>query len=390
MSLERQFSSKTWIISALMMFLTFGGLSVVQFSTILFEKNLEFSKAWIGTLLMASSLMSIVLPFLLQWIQRWVSNPNLILSALLLLASLSVAALPFATHPLVALVVYCLLGLAKFGTSNMQITNAMSLTKYKGQNYFLLLRSIGTLGFAVFCLISMALSQYWDVPQLYWLFSLAYLLGAIASLGNQDVIPKQVELVSLSKVWKWFQQGPTFILLALVTLANMTAFIGASYVGNFIQNELDGTPTDVSIAWSTATFLEIPFFGLSIWILNRFGLKQLLFFGMITNALRLILTAHCDSLYTLYAIQGLHGIFYGATLSGFSIYLNQYYKSNQIHHLQLFSSFLYAGIGSSLAGKLGASLWDYQDLRFTYQCSGVLAILVCIALLFVRLEKAHD
>lgn len=373
-----------------MMFLTFGGLSVVQFSTLLFEKDLQFNKAWIGTLLMASSLMSIVLPFLLQAIQKWVKNPNAILTALLMTASVSVALLPYATNEWIALIVYCILGLAKFGTSNMQITNALTLTKDKGQNYFLALRSIGTLGFAVFCLITMILADYFTLPQLYWVFSIAYMLGAVASLVNQDVIPRHTDFISLRQVWNWFKEGPTIPLLLLIVLANMTAFIGSSFIGNFVQNELQGGTKDVSIAWSIATFLELPFFAICIWVLNRFGLKKLIIFGMVSNALRLTLTGYTDTLWGLFAIQSLHGIFYGATLSGYSIYLNQFYKSHQIHHLNLFSSFLYGGIGSAVAGKLGAMLWDYDDLRFTYICSGILAIFVSLLLLFIRFEKNND
>lgn len=112
--------------------------------------------------------------------------------------------------------------------------------------------------------------------------------------------------------------------------------------------------------------------------------------GMITNAMRLLLTAGISSMEGLFMIQALHGIFYGSVLSGFSIYLSKTYKSEQIHHMQLFSSFLYSGIGSSIAGKLGAALWNDQDLRFTYQMTGVLAILVSIVLVFVKIEPSHD
>lgn len=390
MVIEQHFNRRTWILSGLMMFLTYGGLSVVQFSTLLFEKNLNFSKPWIGTLLMASSLMSITLPFLLHVIQRWVKNPNKILTFLLFSGAISVAVLPFASNEWVALVVYCFLGLAKFGTSNMQVTNALSLTKSKGQNYFLLMRSMGTLGFACFCLISMLLADHYSLPSLYWLFSGAYFMGALASIGNQQVIPKQKEIIPLQQVLKWFQKGPTIALLLLVVLANMTAFIGASFLGNFIQNELGGTAKEVSLAWTIGTFLEIPLFGFCIIILNKFGLKTLIMVGMITNAMRLLLTAGISSMEGLFMIQALHGIFYGSVLSGFSIYLSKTYKSEQIHHMQLFSSFLYSGIGSSIAGKLGAALWNDQDLRFTYQMTGVLAILVSIVLVFVKIEPSHD
>lgn len=381
------YNKSAWVFSGIMMFLTFGGLSVVQYSTLLFEHDLNFSKAWIGTLLMCSSLMSIALPFLLQIIGKWVKNPNIILTVLLFIASISVAILPFASNPWVALLVYCILGLAKFGTSNMQITNALSITKSKGHSSFLMMRSIGTLGFAVFCLVSMILSDYLKLPQMYWLFAGAYFLGGIASLFNQSVIPKQKEFVPLKTVWNWFKKGPTLTLLVLISLSNLTAFIGASFLGNFVINEMGGTHKEVSIAWSIATFLELPFFAICIWILKRFGLKKLILFGLVTNALRLLLTAYSNELWSFYAAQSLHGIFYAATLSGFSIYLNQRYKSDQIHHLQLFSSFIYAGFGSSIAGKLGAFIWDYSDLRFTYFSMGILAIFVSTYFLFIKLDE---
>jgi hypothetical protein len=137
-------------------------------------------------------------------------------------------------------------------------------------------------------------------------------------------------------------------------------------LSKFIHDDLGGSKSQVGIAWTVATFAEMPLIWSSIFFLKRFGVKGLVLCGFATSLVRMGLLWKVQSLSGLYLVQTLHGLFYGGSLSGVGIYLSRRYGDAAMHRLQLVSQSFYGGFAAAIGGKATGMVWASFGLRAVY------------------------
>jgi PPP family 3-phenylpropionic acid transporter len=362
-----------------MVFFGFGSYASSLYHTILFEYHKGMNEAQIGNILMVAAIIQIMTPFLIIWSGRFVSNPNQILTWLFFGIAVNLIILPLIEGFYPILFFYTLLSFFIGGSFPLAITSILAASKSLSESWFLFARSMGTLGFALFCLFSAILAADIPLEQVYPFFALSALTAFILSKYNNH-LPRQITRPSVRHTIKLLSQHQTPRLLFIIALASIAAYGGTTLLGNFIRSELGGTNADVGKAWSIATFFEIPLIWAGIYLFRRMGLKNLMLAGIVILGIRFSLNAFCPSIEFFFYIQTIHGLFYGATLTGMGIYFRRVYGEQHVHHLQLFAGVIYGGLASALSGKIGTLIWEYQGLRTMYIWFGAFAFMAALAL----------
>ena len=378
----RNFFTNPTILKALFLtFFGFGCFSGVQFHSIVMEDLHQLDKGFIGLILMIGTLTGLTSPFVTSYLARYIQNPNKLLGLTFLSYIVFLFVFVRATSPLLSLLSFAGISFGMQVIFPMLNTNIILATKDQGHGTYLFIRSIGTLGFAGFCFFSTIASRYLDLPNLYYLFIFASLMGCIATFFNGEVIPKEPKKRQLKEIFGSIFQKQTTILMISLGFANFSTVLGLSLIGNFIKGELGGTETDVSWAWTLATFAEVPLIWCSILLLKKTNLKFFIFIGLLSTTIRMGLTWHVEDLTQFYYIQTLHGIFYGTSLTGFGIYLQKKYGEAKLFIFQQYTAVIALGIPGAIAGRLAGWIWDEYGFRTLYQVSFVFGLLACTVLL---------
>jgi len=367
---------------ALMFYFGFAAYSAQQFHTVLLEFHHGFTENQIGTTLMLAAATQFATPFLILGLGKKISPPDRLLQAAYLLFALCLQILPRLESSRSVALCYILLTLATNAVFPMQITAILTASRHLGDEWFLALRSVGTLGFASFCLLASLLTQYIDVPAMYNLFSAAGVVAFLLSLTSRPMIPPQEPDTPVRNALQMLGQRQVLVWLGALALGNLSMFAGTSVLGNFIRHELHGTNAMVSFSWTLSTFAEIPLIWLSMILLRHFSLRTMILIGLGAAALRMGLTWIVKDYHWFVAIQLLHGLFYGAALSGFNLFLRRRFGTAHLYSLQLFAALAHGALASSLGGRLAGSVWHYLGLRNLY---GVCAALLLGAFLLLAL-----
>ncbi len=385
--------------SALLIFFGFGAMAAFQFHGVLMEQDMGLSPETIGYIFMLGALSSMTAPLIVTAISSIVPNPNLLLSTVFFVLSGIYIIFPYLREPYLITLVFMMITLLVSLVFNVGQTNIQIATQHIGSSYFLFLRAIATLGFAISCFLSSKLSEYYSLQKVYLLFSLFSVIALFFSFKNLSVIPHQVNnhplLATLKNTFthtmRLMGTPNTVLVILLIFIASISANMGSTLIGNFVTNELDGSNASVGTAWYIATFAEVPFILLSIVILKRFDLKILILTGMAVLAIRMWLIYESHTLTSFYIIQLLHGVFYGSTLAGTSIYFKRMYGDKNLHFIQVYSGMIIAGLGGAAAGRINGYLWEHYDLRTVYITASALA---CIAffgfLFFVKIPREKE
>jgi len=366
----------------LMFFFAFAAFSAQQFHAILLEFHHNFSEVEIGNALMFSAATQFVTPFIILIAGRKILNPDRILQFMFLLFALTLFLLPRLESQMAVTICFVSFSLAAYSVFPMQMTAILNASRNLKDGWFLVLRSIGTLGFASFCLLSGFLVKFISVPQLYNVFSAAAVIAFVFSLNKTQMIPQKDKLPSFKVIFSRLANREVGVWLGAVALGNLAMFAGTSVIGNFIRHELNGNDAMVSFSWTLSTFTEIPLIWASILILNRFSLKTMVLIGLLSASLRMGLTWIAEDFRFFVAVQMLHGLFYGAALSGFNLFLRRRFGLDQLHSLQLFAGLAHGALASSLGGKLAGSVWHLIGIRNLY---GICAILLLAGALLLLL-----
>ncbi|MGL1936314.1 MAG: MFS transporter [Fibrobacterales bacterium] len=382
------FTNKTIRQSALLIFFAFGAIASFQYHGVVMEQNMGLSPKTIGTVFMIGALASVLAPLLVSVISALIPNPNTLLSLVLLTIALLYLFFPSLTNLYAIYATFFTLSFSVSLVFTIGQTNIQIATRSQGSGYFLFLRSIATLGFAISCLISSFLAESFTLQQVYYLFALFAIIALLFSLGNRSVIPTESRttrtnvFTSFATTVKQLSQKNTFLMVSAIFLANTGANMGSTLVGNFMQNELNGTNAMVGTAWYIATFAEVPLILLSITILKRFELKTLIAVGISVMLLRMALISITTTVPLFYLVQTLHGLFYGATLAGTSIFFKRVYGEKHLHLIQVYSAMVIAGLGGGLAGKLAGLIWEWYDLRMVYLVASLFGVASLILFTF--------
>lgn len=375
-------SIKQLVAPASMIWLGFAAFASNQYHTLVLETQHHFSAVAIGSTIAIGALSQMLLPWALLWLSHKIHKTENLLRISYITLAISLVLFPHLQNPALVVAGYFAIVASISSSATLQSISIISQARPFGDGWVLWLRSMGTFGFAASSLFSSLLASLLGITGLYYLFAFWAFIAAASSFGMTAPFPQDREPWSLRKTWFALKDRNTLIILIGVALANLAITAGTSVISNFIHGEIGGSHAQVSLAWTIATFAEMPLIWGSILLMRKFGLKGLLLSGMISSFIRMTLLWKVETMQSLYAIQILHGLFFGATLSGVGIWLAQRYGAARMRSLQLVSQSFYTGLSGVLGGQMAGMIWESFGLRSVYLWASVL-LLISIGIIII-------
>ncbi len=364
------------------MFSIFAGLSAAQFHTYLFESR-GLGGFQIGLLLMVAQFAAILSPLSQVPLIRYFKGPRLPLVFMLLGASIALVLLPYLHTFSAFIILFTLFSFCAASVFPLNAAFTFDAMRDIGHSSFFYIRTIGTMGFMVGCLISLFFPQLAQLPLLYKGFSLALfvaLLLVFFGYGENSWRGKGFKSKALysapgfKEALSLLKNGVTLKLLLLLGWMNFANVLAIGVQGNYLIHRWNQGQGSISLAWVISTTCEIPLMIICALMLKRYGLRSVLALGIIGTVLKLVGLAFAGTLTQYYLALTMHGCFYSGALTGFSIYLDRYYDPDDRASLQTISGVFYSGIPSAMAGLSSGWIWHHHGLRAVYYVSGALSI----------------
>jgi MFS family permease len=367
------------------LFLSFAGLSAIQFHGYLFER-MGFSPLQIGLLLGAGYAAGILAPLAQVSAIRWLRGPRLPLVIAFAGAGAGVALLPHA--PGYGTLLLLFFG-SLFGSACVHpLTTACTLevTRPGDSAAFFLVRTFGTMGFLAGCVASYFQPGPSRLPWLYLGFGIAFWVAIPAALRffrphDPRRAPEDILITPNPRRAPGFRRAlrllsaprPRRLLwaLAAMSLANSMALL---VQGNYLTARFGGGQSSISLAWIVSTAVEIPLMILCARLVDAHGLRAVIGFGLLGTTVKLGLLGIADSYGAYLAGLAFHGCLYSGALGGFNLLVHRRYAAADRPTLQALGTFFYQGIPAALGGGLAGLLWDVFGLRSVYWVSAVIAL----------------
>lgn len=372
-----------------MIWLGFAAMASNQYHTLLLEKQHHLGATAIGTTVALGASSQILLPWILLYAGNWFRNADKILRRAYLSLSICLAAFPFVEGQWLAMLCYFGIIASMSVGATLQSITIIAAARPKGDAWVLLLRSVGTFGFASSCLMSSLIAEQVGYEGLYLVFSFWGIVAIISSKKAGQSMPPDSSPVDMRDTFRRLTERKTLALLSAVFLANLAISGATSVLSNFIYNDLGGTKTQVSLAWTIATFAEMPLIWGSIFFLRRFGIKGLILTGFLCSTLRMGILSQVDTFGQLYVVQVLHGLFFGASLSGVGLWLAKRHGTDKLQRLQLVSQSFYGGVAAAIGGQATGMIWDAFGLRSVYFAAFLVLVVACTILIIGFREETQ-
>jgi len=368
------------------MFLIFAGLSATQFHSYLFESK-GIRGLQIGILIMAGQGAAILSPLLQVAIIRRFGGPRIPLMLMIVGASVTLALLPYMRDFRSFLVLFPAFSFCAASIFPLNAACTLEAMLGLGHGAFFRIRTLGTLGFLVGCLISVGFPHLSDLPLLYKGFSAALMLALGVVVWEFRRLPPRSATADSARVPKVGSVAPGFrqslglladpVTLRLLLVLGLMNFANTMAIGvqaNYLVHRWQEGQRTISLAWVVSTACEVPLMLLCARVLNRYGLRYVLGLGIVGTLLKLVGLASAGTLWQFYLALTMHGCFYSGALTGFSVYLDRKYRREERPTLQTLAGVFYGGIPSTLAGLTAGWIWHALSLRSVYLLSGGIAI----------------
>jgi len=351
-----------------------------QYHTLMLEHRHHLSGTIIGTTVALGACTQIVLPWLILLAGNWFRNSDRILRCAYIGLGIFLAAFPFVKSSWGAM--FCYFGIIASMSvgSTLQGITIIAQARPQGEHWVLLLRSVGTFGFAASCMLSSLIADHVGYEGLYLVFAFWAFVAVIASKKAGPGLPQDRKSFPLTDTLQTLFEPNTRNLIIAIGLANLAISGATSVLSNFIYNDLGGSKSQVSLAWTIATCAEMPLIWGSIYFLKRFGIKGLILTGLTCSTIRMGVLSQVHTMGQLYAIQTLHGLFFGASLSGIGLWIAKRHGTERLQRLQLIAQSIYGGLAAAIGGQATGLIWDAWGLRTVY-ASAFFVLLIAIAIL---------
>lgn len=373
----------------LAMFLAFAGASSSQFHSYLFESR-GFTGLEVGFLLSAGFAAGILSPLLQVQVIRHFHGPRIPLMLALAGTASTLGAIPFVHGfwPLLGLFFLC----SFFASGIFALNTACTLdaVRPRGHGVFFQIRSLGTVGFLVGCIISAFFTDLASLPMLYLGFAGSFLMALAvvaweyprAAAASPSASP-----ITFSRVLGLLGQGRTGRLLLVMGIMNFANGLAICVQGNYLVHRWEGGQASISHAWVVSTACEVPLFLLCAFVLRRYGLRYVLGMGLAGTLVKILGVALAAELWQYFLALVMHGFFYSGAITGFNVYLDRTHGKADLPALQALSVVFFQGIPNALAGLVAGLVWYGVSLRAVYVLAAIIASSVTVyGLLLLRDE----
>jgi MFS family permease len=385
------------------MFLVFVGFSASQFHAYLFESR-GIGHLQIGFLIMAGQAAGILSPLFQVSIIRRFHGPRLPLMLMTAGSGAALAALPHLRGFWPMLIGFCAFTFCGAGIFPLNAACTFEAMRERGHGTFFRIRTLGTVGFLVGCVVSVFFPRLADLPLLYSGFAAA-MFASLIVVGRDYRRPVSAPLRDPRPADPSLQSAPTFSsdaqvsgipaaaipgffrslvllreprtlrLLIVLGVMNFANVMATGVQGNYLVDRWHEGQRAISMAWVVSTGCEVPLMLFCAWVLRRYGLRYVVGFGIAGTLVKLAGLALAGEVWQYYLALAMHGCFFSGALTGFSVYLDRTYRREERSSLQALAPVFYAGIPSSLAGLATGVIWHAYSLQAVYLVSGGIAVL---------------
>jgi MFS family permease len=266
----------------------------------------------------------------------------------------------------------------------------------RGHGHFFRIRSLGTLGFLVGCVISVFFPHLKDLPLLYGGFAAALLAALAVVAWEYRSAPApgiaagpKVPMPTFVRALELLREPRTLRLLLLLGVMNFANVMATGVQGNYLVDRWHEGQRTISMAWVVSTACEVPLMLLCAAMLRRYGLRYVIAFGILGTLLKLVGAAAATQVWQYYLALALHGCFFSGALTGFSVHLDRTFRKDERAALQALAPVFYSGIPSSLAGLTAGLVWHSVSLRAVYLVAGAIASAASLVALALWLKSGR-
>ena len=367
------------------MFLSFVGFAAAQFYGYLFEQ-LGFSPLEIGFLFGLGFTADILAPILLVVAIRRLRGPRRPLMLALAGAGVGTLLLPYSQGFAVAAFLFSFTLFCSSSVNPLNTACTLEITRTRGASLFFFLRTLGTVGYLVACVVSYFLPDPARLPLLYFGFGVASLF-AIPVIARTFVPedPRQAPediLVNarpsrtpgLKRALRLLSAPVAKRLLWTLGVMNFANAMATLVQGNYLMARFARGQSSISMAWIIATACEIPLMIGCVWLVKRHGLRSVLGLGLLGTTLKLFFLGAADSYGVFLAGLAFHGCFFSGAVVGFSLFLDQRYAVADRPSLQALGSLFYAGLPMALGGLCAGVIWHLFGLHTVYLVAALIGL----------------
>ncbi|MFW5851621.1 MAG: MFS transporter [Bacteroidota bacterium] len=151
---------------------------------------------------------------------------------------------------------------------------------------------------------------------------------------------------------------------------------------NLYYKEIGASNTQIGYAFAVQALCELPFMFFSTHIINKFGIRRVLFATMVVASVRLMLYGFTTDPWVAISIGALHGITLGLFIVSVIEYTNYIVPQSQNSTGQTLM-YTFLGVGMSVGNFLNGLWKDSFGLQYAMRIDSVLIIILLIAVYMV-------
>lgn len=209
-------------------------------------------------------------------------------------------------------------------------------------------------------------------------FLVAYgisLLLTLASTFSLPQLPVQERRPIFEGVGELLRNSRLMLVLLVAFAQAVAAFLIVASLGYHITS-MDGSASQVGVAFAVAAVSELPIFLLGAWLYRKVGPDRLIALLIGLYAIRMLLLAVVQSPEAVIALQALHGVTFGGFLVVCVPRAHELARGKHPATVQALLTLAAFGLGNVLGAFLGGALLDHT--REVYIATSVLMVVVLV------------
>ncbi|XMB85999.1 MFS transporter [Mycoplasmatota bacterium WC44] len=363
-------------------FIYYLGMGVYfPFIGLYFENNLGFTGSQIGTILgMGPIIMMISLP-LFGMISDKSKKPKMIIFVLTVVASILAILIRFNFSFASVLLIILLFEFFKGPLMHLNDSLTMKIIKRYKFNYSGI-RTYGSIGFIVGSLVIGYLIKDIGLDSMFLFVSLSIILSGLIVLSF-PVVEVEKDQVSMKRELPKLITNRNFIFIILIAcLTFVTSDIENAYNGIFIS-KLGGSMKQVGYATIFTVFFELVLMRYNKKLLDKFGLKKVLFMAVLAVSIRYIVSFLSVNIWMFYIAISMHGVAVALVLPTALFYISGIVPKRLNATAIAFYGSISALIRAIISFGTGY-IYQQSNLQSAYLAVGILSLLAIPLITYLK------
>lgn len=347
--------------------------------TVYLNEYIGISAAKVGAFMSFIPLITMVFQPFWGAVSDSKGNRKAVLAKLIIITGIIALIMPLIRNEFGAFVGYAIFMVFLAGQNPISDGMAMNYVNLEAKRAsYGAIRTWGSVGYAFGAFVVAQLASVFGLQFLFY-FAFSGYLVSLYNLKKLTSYGVTRERQSYMKDLKQLLRNPSYAFLLLFTFLLIGAFFaGEQFV--FMYTRAAGVSlSELGIITSVSVVIEIPLIFYSKRILDRLGLKKMLWLLTLTNMLRMIVLGFSLSFWWFFAAGIIRGIFVGSFIPFFIELISQMTDGQLVTSGIAIYSAVSTGLGSfifTMVGSAVTALYSYQVMYFSL--SGIIFINVLL------------